>query len=99
MAGYRASAGATSHRSRCPRCKRAVDEGAKAAGRDPAEIERAANVMSLGGDPAGWPDELARVVDGLGLSTVLVGLPDEEPLEVIGRLGEETAPRLRELLG
>jgi len=85
-------------REQVPAMQRAVDEGAEVAGRDPAEIERAANVMSLEGDPAGWPDQLARVVDGLGFSTVLVGLPDEEPLEVIRRLGEETAPRLRELL-
>ncbi|HLL86530.1 MAG TPA: LLM class flavin-dependent oxidoreductase [Thermoleophilaceae bacterium] len=85
-------------REQVPAMQRAVDEGAEVAGRDPAEIERAANVTSLEGDPAGWPDQLARVVDGLGFSTVLVGLPDEEPLEVIRRLGEETAPRLRELL-
>jgi len=85
-------------REQVPAMQRAVDEGAEVAGRDPAEIERAANVMSLEGDPAGWPDQLARVVDGLGFSTVLVGLPDEEPLEVIRRLGQETAPRLRELL-
>src|ERR687892_1696782 len=36
-----------------PRMQSIVDEGANAAGRDPAEIERAANVIALEGDMAG----------------------------------------------
>jgi alkanesulfonate monooxygenase SsuD/methylene tetrahydromethanopterin reductase-like flavin-dependent oxidoreductase (luciferase family) len=75
-----------------------VDEAARGAGRDPADIERAANVMALEGDPDGWADQLARVT-GLGFSTLLVGVPDEDPIGFVERLGQETGPRLRELVG
>ena len=82
-----------------PRMQAIVDEGAKAAGRDPAEIERAANVIALEGDMAGWPGQLARIATELGFSTLLVGTPGEDPIADIRRLGEEVAPRLRELVG
>jgi alkanesulfonate monooxygenase SsuD/methylene tetrahydromethanopterin reductase-like flavin-dependent oxidoreductase (luciferase family) len=72
-----------------------VDEAARAAGRDPGEIERAVNVMS----PAADADELARIVTELGFTTVLVGVPDDDPVGFIRRLGEDIAPRLRGLLG
>jgi alkanesulfonate monooxygenase SsuD/methylene tetrahydromethanopterin reductase-like flavin-dependent oxidoreductase (luciferase family) len=82
-----------------PRMQAMVDEGAKAAGRDPAEIERAANVSVLDGDPAARADQLARVATELGFSTLLVGTVGEDPIADIRRLGEEVAPRLRELVG
>jgi hypothetical protein len=49
----------------------AVDDAAKAAGRDPAEIERAVNVNGLDGkgDPA---DQLARIATDLRFSTILM---------------------------
>jgi alkanesulfonate monooxygenase SsuD/methylene tetrahydromethanopterin reductase-like flavin-dependent oxidoreductase (luciferase family) len=81
-----------------PKMQAMVDEGAKAAGRDPAEIERAANVIGLEGDLAGWADELARIATELGFSTLLVGTPGEDPIDEIRRLGEEVAPRLREMV-
>ncbi len=77
----------------------AIDEAARAAGRDPAEIERALNVMSLDGPPATWPDQLARLSEGLRFSTLLIAVPQQDPVSFVRRLGEDTAPRLRELLG
>jgi alkanesulfonate monooxygenase SsuD/methylene tetrahydromethanopterin reductase-like flavin-dependent oxidoreductase (luciferase family) len=80
------------------RAQGVVDEAARAAGRDPGEIARAANVMALEGDPGGWPDRLARVTE-LGFETLLVGVPEDEKIGFVERLGQETAPRLRELVG
>ena len=75
----------------------AVDEAAHEAGRDPADVVRAANLMALEGDPGSWPDRLARVTE-LGFKTLLVGVPEEDPLGFVERLGQETGPRLRELV-
>jgi alkanesulfonate monooxygenase SsuD/methylene tetrahydromethanopterin reductase-like flavin-dependent oxidoreductase (luciferase family) len=72
-----------------------VDEGARRAGRDPAEIERAVNVMSLDGDPGTWAERLGRIVADLRFSTLIVGVPDDHPLDFIARLGEDVAPTLR----
>ncbi len=77
----------------------AIDEAARAAGRDPTEVERALNVMSLNGTPATWADQLARMSEQLRFSTLLVGVPQQDPVTFVRRLGEDTAPRLRELLG
>jgi alkanesulfonate monooxygenase SsuD/methylene tetrahydromethanopterin reductase-like flavin-dependent oxidoreductase (luciferase family) len=81
------------------RMQRVVDEAARAAGRDPADVERAANVMALDGDPRSWPDRLARIVSELRFTTLLVGIPDEDPIGFVRRLGEDVAPRVRELAG
>ena len=77
----------------------AIDDAARAAGRDPSEIERALNVMSLDGTPATWADQLARISEELRFSTLLVGVPQDDPVTFVRRLGEDTAPQLRELLG
>jgi alkanesulfonate monooxygenase SsuD/methylene tetrahydromethanopterin reductase-like flavin-dependent oxidoreductase (luciferase family) len=82
-----------------PRMHAAVDEGARAAGRDPAEIERALNVMALDGKPSGWADQLARIASELGFTTLLVGAGGDDPASTVLRLGEEVAPRVRELVG
>jgi alkanesulfonate monooxygenase SsuD/methylene tetrahydromethanopterin reductase-like flavin-dependent oxidoreductase (luciferase family) len=82
-----------------PRMQAAVDQGARSAGRDPAEIERAANVSALDGDPGEWADRLARIATELGFTTLLIGVPDEDGTDAIRRLGEEVGPRLRELVG
>ena len=82
-----------------PRMHAAVDDGAKAAGRDPVEIERAVNVMALEGEPSRWADQLARIATELRFSTLIVGLPGEEPIDFVKRLGEDVAPRVRELAG
>jgi alkanesulfonate monooxygenase SsuD/methylene tetrahydromethanopterin reductase-like flavin-dependent oxidoreductase (luciferase family) len=75
----------------------AVDEGARAAGRDPSQIERAVNVMALDGSVNGWVDALAHIASELRFSTILVGVPAEQPVEFVRRLGEEVAPRVRAL--
>jgi alkanesulfonate monooxygenase SsuD/methylene tetrahydromethanopterin reductase-like flavin-dependent oxidoreductase (luciferase family) len=77
----------------------AVDEGARAAGRDPAAIERAVNVVALDGEPSGWADQLARIASELRFTTLLVGVGGEDPTSAVRRLGEDVAPRARELLG
>jgi alkanesulfonate monooxygenase SsuD/methylene tetrahydromethanopterin reductase-like flavin-dependent oxidoreductase (luciferase family) len=77
----------------------AVDEAARAAGRDPAEIERALNVPTLDGDPGGWADQLAGIASELRFTTLIAGVPSEDPIGYIRRLGEDVAPRVRELAG
>jgi alkanesulfonate monooxygenase SsuD/methylene tetrahydromethanopterin reductase-like flavin-dependent oxidoreductase (luciferase family) len=78
-----------------PGAHAAIDEAARKAGRDPSEIERAANVTGLGGDAAG---ELTRVVSDLGFTTLFVSVPDDDPVGFVRRLGEDVAPRVRERL-
>jgi alkanesulfonate monooxygenase SsuD/methylene tetrahydromethanopterin reductase-like flavin-dependent oxidoreductase (luciferase family) len=83
-----------------PARQAAIDEAARHAGRDPAEIERAVNVGALEGDPRGWAEQLARVASELGFTTLVVGgVPDDDPAGYIRRVGEEVAPRVRELVG
>ena len=77
----------------------AIDEAARAAGREPTEIERALNVMALEGQPGAWADQLARISEELGFSTLLVGVPQDDPVTFVRGLGEDVGPRLRELLG
>lgn len=82
-----------------PARQRAIDEAAKRAGRDPGAIVRAANV-GVGGD-GDWldPETLARTATELGFELLLVSVPPDDPLEFIRRLGEDAAPRARELAG
>ena len=77
----------------------AVDEAARSAGRDPAEIERAANVLVVDPLSSSGVDELARFATDLRFTTLLLGVPDEDPIGHIRRLGEDVAPRLRERIG
>jgi alkanesulfonate monooxygenase SsuD/methylene tetrahydromethanopterin reductase-like flavin-dependent oxidoreductase (luciferase family) len=81
-----------------PKAQAAIDDAARSARRDPAQIERAVNVMALHGGSAAWPDQLARIASKLRFSTLLVPVPSDDPLAFIRRLGEDTAPRARELL-
>ncbi len=82
-----------------PRMHAAIDEAANAAGRDPAATVRAVNVASLADDPSGWPEQLARFATDLRFSTLIVNVPDEDPVTFVRRLGEETGPALRGLVG
>jgi alkanesulfonate monooxygenase SsuD/methylene tetrahydromethanopterin reductase-like flavin-dependent oxidoreductase (luciferase family) len=77
-----------------------IDEAARRAGRDPAAIVRACN-LTLTGAPDGWPDQIAALADGHGMEAFLLGAEDDggDPVGLVHRLGEETAPRARELLG
>ena len=87
------------HPEDAPKAHAAIDEAARAAGRQPTEIERALNVMALDGQPATWADQLARISDELRFSTLLVGVPQDDPVTFVRRLGEDVGPCLRELLG
>jgi alkanesulfonate monooxygenase SsuD/methylene tetrahydromethanopterin reductase-like flavin-dependent oxidoreductase (luciferase family) len=75
-----------------------IDEAARASGRDPEQIERAVNVIGLDGDPGSWADELARVATDLRFSTLLVSVAGDDPVGFVRRLGEDVAPRVRDLL-
>lgn len=77
----------------------AIDEAARAAGRDPDQIERAVNVMALDGAPGSWAEQLAQIATELRFSTLLVGVSSEDPVGFVRRLGNDVAPRVRELLG
>jgi alkanesulfonate monooxygenase SsuD/methylene tetrahydromethanopterin reductase-like flavin-dependent oxidoreductase (luciferase family) len=79
-----------------PAMQAAIDDAARAAGRDPSHIRRAVNVMALEGDPGGWEDELVRIATDLRFETLLVGVPADRPLDFIRRLGDDIAPRVRE---
>jgi alkanesulfonate monooxygenase SsuD/methylene tetrahydromethanopterin reductase-like flavin-dependent oxidoreductase (luciferase family) len=75
-----------------PVMQQRVDEAAEAAGRSPAAIRRMLNVP---GDV--MADDLARFVE-LGFDT-FDAWPREDEEAAIRRFGEETAPRVRELVG
>jgi len=75
-----------------PAMQRRIDEAAEAAGRSPAEIRRLLNVP---GDVDA--DDLARFVE-LGFDT-FDAWPREDEEAQIRWFGEETAPRVRELVG
>ncbi len=81
-----------------PKGHAAIDEAARAAGRDPDDVVRAVNVMALDdGGPDVWADQLAQIA-GLRFSTLLVAVSGDDPLGFIRRLGDDVAPRLRQLL-
>jgi alkanesulfonate monooxygenase SsuD/methylene tetrahydromethanopterin reductase-like flavin-dependent oxidoreductase (luciferase family) len=76
----------------------AIDAAALTAGRDPSVIERAVNIMELPRAPDSWAEQLARIATELRFSTLLIAVPGENPIAFMRRLGEETAPALRDLL-
>jgi alkanesulfonate monooxygenase SsuD/methylene tetrahydromethanopterin reductase-like flavin-dependent oxidoreductase (luciferase family) len=79
----------------------AIDESARRAGRDPAEIVRACN-LDLAGAPATWPQQIARLHSEHRVEALFLGAGDgdgDDPVGLVRRLGEEIAPRTRELLG
>ena len=71
-----------------------IDEAARAAGRDPADIVRALNVGlgSAGDGPEA--DRVADLAGRLRFDALIFSLPDDDPLGFIAALGE-TAPELR----
>jgi alkanesulfonate monooxygenase SsuD/methylene tetrahydromethanopterin reductase-like flavin-dependent oxidoreductase (luciferase family) len=75
-----------------PAMQRRIDDAAETAGRSPAEIRRLLNVP---GDVEA--DDLARLVE-LGFDT-FDAWPREDEESQIRRFAEETAPRVRELVG
>jgi alkanesulfonate monooxygenase SsuD/methylene tetrahydromethanopterin reductase-like flavin-dependent oxidoreductase (luciferase family) len=76
-----------------------IDEGARAAGRDPSDVKRAVNLMALEPDPGSWAEQLVRISADLGFGTILVGVPADHSVELIRRLGADVAPIVRERTG
>ena len=70
-----------------------IDEAARRAGRDPAEIKRVVNLMALDGPTQRWRERLLQVAD-LGFQTILVAVPEEDPVGFVRRLAD-VAPHLR----
>jgi alkanesulfonate monooxygenase SsuD/methylene tetrahydromethanopterin reductase-like flavin-dependent oxidoreductase (luciferase family) len=75
-----------------------IDEAAKRAGRDPADIKRVANTAALEGEPDGWAGQLIAAAE-LGFEALMVPVPDDDPVGFIRRLGEDVAPAVRERAG
>jgi alkanesulfonate monooxygenase SsuD/methylene tetrahydromethanopterin reductase-like flavin-dependent oxidoreductase (luciferase family) len=74
-----------------------IDEAARRAERDPASIVRAVNVMAP--DGADLVSHLASVASELRFSVLMVGVPEDDPVGFVRRLGEEVAPGVRERVG
>ncbi|MBZ9645864.1 hypothetical protein [Streptomyces sp. PSKA30] len=86
------------------KASRYVDEGAEAAGRDPAAVRRLLNIGdhftpggsgALSGPLAQWAEQLAEITLEHGMSGYI--LADDDPT-AIQRFGEEVAPEVRELV-
>ena len=76
----------------------AIDEAARRAGRNPDDVVRACN-LNLEGEPSGWPDQIARLASEHRMEAFFLGADDAgDPIGLVRRLGEETAPRTRALL-
>jgi len=82
-----------------PGNQRRIDEAAREADRDPAEIVRAANIGL--DEPEAWLDaeRLARASSELGFEVLLLALPEDGAEDFLRRLGDEVAPRFRKLVG
>ena len=78
----------------------AIDEAARRAGRDPGAVVRACN-LTLTGPPPTWPDQIAALASEHRMEAFFLGAEDDggDPVGLVRRLGDETAPRTRELLG
>ena len=74
-----------------------VADAARDAGRDPDALTRALNVME---PPAcDSASTLAHLAGDLGFTTLLIGVPADDGVAFVRRLGEDVAPRARQLLG
>lgn len=80
----------------------AIDEAARQAGRDPAEIRRLLNISGrfgrqaqgfLDGPPSRWVEDLTPLAVEAGFSTFILGSDDDDVLE---RFAQEVWPALRE---
>jgi alkanesulfonate monooxygenase SsuD/methylene tetrahydromethanopterin reductase-like flavin-dependent oxidoreductase (luciferase family) len=77
-----------------PASQAAIDRAARESGRDPVDIRRMANVAELGEPTGGWAERLARAAETLRFDGFFVAADDAD---LVRRLGEDVAPRLREL--
>lgn len=83
---------------------RHIDEGAAAAGRDPAAIRRFLNISGrfaqsgqgfLNGPPEQWAEELAQVTRDHGITGFILAADDAATIELFGKI---VAPATRELV-
>lgn len=89
-----------------PAMNQKIDEGAQAAGRDPAAVRRSLNIsgaltegISDGdfvGPPSQWVDQLTELVLETGMSTFIVGFDEDDEQRAIMRFAETVVPRVRE---
>jgi alkanesulfonate monooxygenase SsuD/methylene tetrahydromethanopterin reductase-like flavin-dependent oxidoreductase (luciferase family) len=73
---------------------RVIDDAARRAGRDPGQVRRVLNA-GVQGPASGWAGQLARFATDYRFDTVLVTVPDKDPVGFIRRLGEDAAPPAR----
>ena len=72
-----------------------IDEAARAAGRSPGDVIRAVNVTASSADPSRIVEQLVQVIEDLRFETVIVGVPGDDPVTFVRRLGDEVAPAVR----
>jgi hypothetical protein len=81
-----------------------IDEGAAEAGRDPAAIRRAYNIMGeIGAEPGGvlegpvslWIETLTSFAVELGFDTFVLWPGGEDPARQLGLFAEEVVPAVR----
>jgi hypothetical protein len=81
-------------REEIPARHQAIDDAARAAGRDPADIRRGLNVGL--DDWNGSAEELAAIARDLGFNTLIASVDPADPVAFVRRLGEEVVPQVRE---
>jgi alkanesulfonate monooxygenase SsuD/methylene tetrahydromethanopterin reductase-like flavin-dependent oxidoreductase (luciferase family) len=91
-----------------PECQAAIDEAARAAGRDPGQIVRVANVSGaiVDGDVTGWlhgpvehwVEELTRLVTELRFDGLVLWPEHDDPLGQTERFATEVVPRVRDAI-
>jgi alkanesulfonate monooxygenase SsuD/methylene tetrahydromethanopterin reductase-like flavin-dependent oxidoreductase (luciferase family) len=80
------------------RRQRIVDEAAQRAGRDRDDIRRFLNLGPLDADPAKSAEFIGRLVD-LRFDGFFLPVGRDDPIGSVRWLGEEVAPRVRQLVG
>jgi alkanesulfonate monooxygenase SsuD/methylene tetrahydromethanopterin reductase-like flavin-dependent oxidoreductase (luciferase family) len=77
-----------------------IDEAARRAGRDPADVHRVCN-FAPDGDLSTWPGQIERLAVEHRFEGFVLSADDDggDPVGLVRRIGEEVAPRVREALG
>lgn len=77
-----------------------IDEAARRAGRDPADVRRLCN-FTPDGELSTWPGQIERLAVEHRFEGFVLGVDDDggDPVGLARRIGEEVAPRVREALG
>jgi alkanesulfonate monooxygenase SsuD/methylene tetrahydromethanopterin reductase-like flavin-dependent oxidoreductase (luciferase family) len=78
-----------------PEAHRRIDDAARAAGRNPADIQRLYNVWSQEESVAEWVDLLAALTTERGMDTYVLGTESDEELR---RFATEVVPSVREVV-